>query len=176
MRRVILDTSVYGKLSEDPQMTDIILRNLSKEFVIYGTDTIKNELRETPSHVFHEGKNLKNILLSLYRAFVRKSRHDLRYNKLIETLAKDYMIEYRKKGGNISDKKMKNDLIIIATATIYKLDIVISDDEKSMLSTKAVAAYKSVNTTYGISDPVFMTYRIFRLELLNPKNYEERPL
>ncbi|MEK6887601.1 MAG: hypothetical protein AABX14_01515 [Candidatus Aenigmatarchaeota archaeon] len=90
MKRVILDTSVYGKLSEDPEVTDIILQKLSKEFVIYGIDIIKNELRETPRHVFHGGKNLRNILLSLYRTFVRKSHHYLRFNKLIETLAKDY--------------------------------------------------------------------------------------
>ena len=65
MKRIIFDTSVYGKLSEDPETTDAILQKLSKEFVIYGTEVIKNELRETPRHVFHQGRNLRNILLSL---------------------------------------------------------------------------------------------------------------
>lgn len=174
MKRIIFDTSVYGKLSEDPEVTDIILQKLSKEFVIYGTDVIKKELRETPRSIFQSGKRLRNILLSLYQSFIRKNHHYLRFNKLIETLAKDYMAEYRKKGGNLSDRKMKNDLIIVATATIYKLDIVVSDDEKSMLSTAAIAAYKAVNKLYGMQDPVFKPYRIFRIEML--KNQEERPL
>ncbi|MBS3053884.1 MAG: PIN domain-containing protein [Candidatus Aenigmarchaeota archaeon] len=175
MKRVIFDTSVYGKLVEEPKLTDMILQKLSKEFVIYGTDAIKNELRETPGHVFHGGKNLRNILLSLYRAFVRKDHHDLRYNKLIAALAKDYLAGYRKRGGGISGKKLKNDMIIIATATIYKLDIVVSDDEKSMLTDVAVAAYRTVNKLYGLPDPNFKTYRSFRAELLASKN-QGRPL
>lgn len=166
MKRVILDTSVYGKLAEDPELTELLLQRLSKEIVIYGNDTIKNELRETPKHVFHKGRNLRNILLSLYRAFLKKSRHDLSYNRLVETLAKDYLAEYRKRGGSVGERKIMNDMIIIATATIYRLDIVVSDDEKTMLSSLAVSAYRAVNKLYGLQNPLFKPYRTFRTEML----------
>ena len=176
MKRVILDTSVYGKIVEEPEIAALIFQKLSKDLVIYGTDVIKDELRDTPKSSLHQGKNLRGKLLSFYRGFVKKSHHDLQHNKLIATLAKDYFLEYRRQGGNISDKKLRNDLTIIAVATIYKLDIVVSDDEKSMFSGAAIAAYRIANKLYGMPDPIFKPYRIFRQELLKSKNQEERPL
>ena len=176
MKRVILDTSVYGKLVEEPEVADIILQRTPKEFVIYGNGIIKKELRDTPKHVFHSGKNVRNLLLSLYRSFVRKDHHDLDFNKLIETLSKDYMKTYRESGGSLSNEKMKNDLIIIATATIYGLDIVVSDDENSMMSTPAIDAYLAVNRIYGMPNPSFRKYRHFKAELLRPKNQGDLPL
>lgn len=168
MKRVILDTSVYGKLVEEPKIAAIILQKVPKEFVIYGTDVIRKELRETPKSLLHKGKKLRGLLLLFYSALVRKDNHDLHYNKLIETLFiapkgnkqdiisfgaiceptkhvrillwvhyKDYLLEYRKKGGNTS-------------------------------------TYRAVNKSYGMPDPVFKTYRTFREELL--KNQEERPV
>ena len=60
---------------------------------------------------------------------------------------------------------MRNDFIIIATATIYQLDVVISDDENTMLSDKAVDAYMNVNKKYGLKDPKFKKYNEFKKEL-----------
>lgn len=176
MKRIILDTSVYGKLVEEPEIAGIILQKMRREFVIYGTSVIKNELRETPRFSSYKSKNLRIMLLSFYRAFVRKDHHDLEFNKLIATLSRDYMKEYRENGGSLSGEKMKNDLIIIATATIYGLDIVVSDDEKSMLSTSAIDAYLAVNKIYGMPNPAFRKYRQFKSELLKSENQEERPL
>ena len=174
MKRVILDTSVYGKFVDEPEIADMVLKRVPEEFVIYGTETIKKELRETPKHLIHKGKKLRIILLSFYGAFIRKSHHDLSYNKLVETLTKDYLLEYKRKGGVTPSRKLKNDFTIIATATIYKLDIVISDDEETMLSPLSIETYQFVNKKYGMPDPVFKKYRAFREELL--KNQEERPL
>lgn len=175
MKRVILDTSVYGKLVEEPEIAALILEKLPKEFVIYGMDTIKKELRDTPKSYLYKGKKLRVLLLAFYSAFVRKDHHNLQYNKLIDILVKDYLLEYRKKGGIISDKKLSNDMTIIATATIYKLDIIVSDDERTMFSPLAVATYRAVNKLYGMSDPLFKTYRNFKAELIK-SGQEERPV
>lgn len=176
MKRIILDTSVYGKFVEEPEIAAIVLQKVPKEFVIYGTDIIKKELRETPRSYLHKGKKLRVLLLSFYNAFVRKDHHNLQYNKLVDTLVKDYLLGYRKRGGNIADRKIRNDMIIIATATIYKLDIVISDDGNTMMSPLAIATYHAVNKVYGIQDPAFKTYRVFKAELLRSKDQEGRPV
>ena len=165
MKRIILDTSVYGKLIEETRVTEILAKKIPSEFVVYGSEIIRKELRETPKHERFAGRKKRILLLNLYSTFIRKDHHELKQNKLIETLAKDYYTEYRKAGGSISGKKMKNDLLIIAIATIHQLDIIVSDDERTMFSISAVKAYAKVNRAYGLKDPVFKTYRRFASEL-----------
>jgi len=172
MKRILLDTSVYGRLAEDPEVVEVLIEGLSKEFIIYGNDTIRKELRETPKYVKHSGKNLRILLLSIYKNLT-KEKHELIHNKLIETLSSDYFREYKNQGGSHSNVSMKNDLTIIATATIYNLDIVISDDEKTMLSRSAINAYTITNSLYGLRNPRFLPYKIFKLKL---KNHEDFPV
>lgn len=169
MKRVLLDSSVYGRLTENPEIIEILIKRIPKEFVIYGNEVIRKELRDTPKYVRHEGKNLRILLLNVYRNLTRY--HELKLNKLIEMLSSDYFKEYAKQGGVRSDKKMKNDLILIATATIYSLDIVVSDDEKTMLSPDAIKAYKTVNHRYGIGNPYFITYERFKEWIKNQEDF-----
>ena len=165
MNRILFDTSVYGKLIEDLEVVEKIGKLIPKEFVVYGTKIIREELRETPKKLKAEDRNKRILLLHIYDSFVKKDHHDLEYNKLIETLAEDYFKEYKKQKGALSEKSMNNDLIIIATATIYQLDIIISNDEKSMLSQSAIKAYDKINKEYGLKNPVFKTYEKFKEEI-----------
>ncbi len=165
MKRVLLDTSVYGKLVEEPKVTQLLVKKIPTEFVVYGSKVIREELRETPKHKRFAGKNKRILLLTLYDTLIRKDHHELKKNKLVETLARDYYKGYRRFGGSVSDKKMVNDLLIISIATIYQLDVIVSDDERTMLSSSAIRAYKRVNKTYGLKNPVFKTYKKFISEL-----------
>ena len=171
-KKVILDTSVYGRLVSD----EITLHHLKEEqethhFIIYGTKVIRSELRKTPRSTTLEGKKLRILLLGIYDSLVKKDHHDLIYNKLIETLSQDYFKAYKKEGGSLSSQQMKNDLIIIATATIYQLDVVISDDQRSMFSDKAISAYSIVNKEYGLKNPAFKAYSIFKEELSRRRSF-----
>jgi hypothetical protein len=128
MRKILLDTSVYGRLVEEPEIVEVLLKRLSREIIIYGNDVIRKELRETPGYVRHKGKNLRILLLNIYKNLT-KEKHELIHNKLIETLSSDYFREYRKQGGSHSRVNMKNDLVIIATATkIFKLKLINQED------------------------------------------------
>ena len=162
----MLDTSVYGKLVEE----DIVRgkfesRFNSGEYVVYGSYVIRKELRSTPKSLILNKKKLRLLLLTLYDSFVKKENHDLKINPLIEKLSKDYFSQYRRFRGNLSEKDIKNDFIIIAVATIYQLDVIVSNDEKTMLSPKCIAVYKAVNRKYGLKDPVFKLYSTFKKEL-----------
>jgi len=68
------------------------------------------------------------------------------------------------------ERSMKNDLIIVAIATIYQLDIIISNDKKSMLSNSAINAYEKINKEYGLKDPIFKTYKEFKEEIKRFQN------
>lgn len=162
----MFDTSVYGRLvKEDVVLNEINNRKKTHEFVIYGSPLIRQELRATPKTALYGDRKLRILLLNIYDNFITKENQNLKFNKLIETLSKDYFSEYRKNGGNLPSEAMRNDFIIIATATIYQLDIIISDDENTMLSDKAVDSYINVNKKYGLKDPKFRKYNEFRKEL-----------
>lgn len=166
MKRIIFDTSVYGRFAEDLDLTEKIGKFVPNEYVIYGAKVIRDELRETPKNIKLRDASKRILLLKIYDFFVRKDHHDLKENKLVIVLSQDYFKEYKRQKGSLSEDSMKNDLIIIATATIYQLDIVVSDDEKSMLSDAAVNAYNSVNKRYGLKNPIFKKYSDFRREAL----------
>ncbi len=161
----MLDTSVYGKLIEEPAVADMLVKKIPDEFVVYGGEVIRKELRETPKRKRLEGRNKRILLLALYSAIIRKDHHELTSNKLVETLAADYYAEYRRSGGSISGERLRNDFLIIAMSTIHQLDIVVSDDEDTMLSDNAVRAYSRTNKAYGLRNPAFKTYRKLKSEL-----------
>ena len=163
----MFDTSIYGKLVEDKDVfNEVDKKSENHEFVIYGTQIIRNELRATLKSATYEKRKLRILLLNVYDNFVKEENRDLKFNKLVETLAVDYFMEYKKNKGSLSNEAIRNDLIIIATATIYQLDIVISDDEKTMLADNLLYSYKLVNKRYGIKDPIFKKYSQFKKELL----------
>lgn len=166
MKRIIFDTSVYGNLvMEDAVRKRIEEMAKTKEYIIYGNSIIRKELRQTPKTLILKKRNLRILLLTLYDSFVKKENHDLKINILIETLSKDYFKEYKKNNGVFSDNELKDDLMIIATATIYHLDIVVSNDERTMLSKQLVKVYESVNREYGMKNPLFKNYLKFKKEL-----------
>ena len=166
MDRILFDTSVYGKLVVDEEFLNLIReRYKTHEFIVYGTPLIRKELRATPKTALYGNKKLRILLLSIYDTFITKDNHTLRFNKLVETLSLDYFREYRKNKGSLSHDAIKNDLIIVATATIYHLDIIVSDDERTMLSENAIKSYKSVNQRYGFPNPKFKTYEKFKYEI-----------
>ena len=174
MKRIILDTSVYGRLIEDEKIINSVINKIPNVFVIYGSEIIRKEIRDTPKYIRHLGRNLRIMLLNLYTILIRE--HELKHNKIIETLSSEYFKEYAKQGGSFSNKVMKNDFTIIATATIHKLDIVVSDDERSMLSKPAILAFKIMNKKYGLENPEFVTYRKFKSKLTKYKNQEDLPV
>lgn len=165
MRKILFDTSVYGKLVEDSKTSDLIKEKRKKEFIIYGCSTIRKELRNTPKDIIYGNRKVQTLLLEAYDSLIVKENHNLKFNDLVENLSNAYFKEYRKQKGNLGEKAMKNDLIIIATATIYQLDIIVSNDVKTMLGDKAIQSYKKVNGRYGIKDPEFKTYEKFKREL-----------
>jgi predicted nucleic acid-binding protein len=166
MKRIMFDTSVYGELVKEEDVLDKVNdKSKTHEFVIYGAPLIRQELRATPKKALYGAKKLRILLLNAYDSFIKKENQNLKFNKLIETLSKDYFSEYKRNKGNLSNEAMRNDLIIIATATIYQLDIVISDDETTMLLDKAIKSYIQVNKIYGMKNPQFKKYSEFRKEL-----------
>src|SRR3989344_8424277 len=155
--RLLLDTNIYGKIIED-ELEDQIIEKMflhKHDFIIYGIRLIRKEIRAAPKHT-RDRYNLRFALLKLYD--VLTNGHELEIKPLANNLAVLYYKEYRKNGGSVSWKDIKSDMLIVAEATISKLDIVVSEDNRTMLANTAVKAYYSVNKIHNLITPNFIGY------------------
>jgi len=162
MKRVILDTSVYGELIKETEVAEALVRVVPTQYVIYGTGIIRDELRDIAKDAKFGGKSKRNLLLRAYDTLVRKDHHNLDTTTLIEIIASEFYKQYRSNGGSKSLKEMINDLIITACAAFYNLDIVVSNDKRSMMSSEAVKAYNTVCKNFSLHAPEFILYRKFK--------------
>ena len=109
MKRIIFDTSVYGKLVEDEEvLKKVNEKNEKHEFIIYGAKIIRKDLRAAPKTSLSGIKKLRILLLNLYDKFVSKDSRDLKFNKLVEALSSDYFAEYKRNKGGMSSESIKN--------------------------------------------------------------------
>jgi|SRR3989344_4048878 len=162
--RIILDTSIYGKIIEDAIEDKIVEKtNIHKhDLTIYGIRMVRSELRAAPKHS-KDRYDLRIALLKLYDALTKG--RELQIKPLASNLAILYYKGYRKNGGSVSWNDMKNDMTIVAEATISKLDIVVSDDNRTMLSRPAKKAYYTVNKEHNMITPNFIGYSEFKRKL-----------
>lgn len=167
----MIDTSVYEFILKyiEKQLLETIL--FKKYIVFYGNAIIRKELREIPKGkkeiVDGHIKSLRNILLQLYDFLVGK--HHYHITKQMEELADKYFTVYRTLGGIASRKEIINDFKIIACASLNNLDIVVSEDVKTMLSEEALKSYRSVNGILGFKTPNFIKFNEFRNKLRGGK-------
>lgn len=162
MKRVILDTSVYGEMIKEAEVVDKLVSMVPSNYVLYGTKIIRNELRDLSKEAKFEGKNKRNLLLSLYDTLIKMDHHNLDLSSLIEIIASEFYKKYRTNGGSRSLKDMINDFRIVACAAFYDLDIVVSHDEKSMLVNESIKAYNTVCEEFNLNIPDFIPYRKFK--------------
>lgn len=159
MLRVIFDTNIYGKIIEEDHFDQIAERiRTDDNFKVYGFQPIRRELRDTPrsSKLGKLGK--RNLLLGLYD--VLTSGRYLEDSIQIHRLVIKFYNSYREFGGIVSwDKSnISIDFTIVACASFYKLDIVVSDDSKTMLSKPALKSFKHICVKVGIWHPNFWKY------------------
>ncbi len=159
MMRVILDTNIYGLIARelDPSVIQGSLGG-SKDLILYGIrDIIRNELRETPTNIRIVGKaSLRLLLLSLYDNITKG--HQLSITSNMGFIAERYIKVYRELGGSMGAEEVRKDFLIIACAAANNLDIVVSDDNRTMLSDNAKKAYLLVNETLRLRTPKLLHY------------------
>jgi len=164
MKRVLFDTSVYGKIIELHEKDEIEERLRRIQITVYGNKLIRDELRDTPKKVrVLDEKRLRNLriyLLTLYDEIV--GNHNLELTQRTNNIADAYSTAYREFGGSKSKEELIDDFTIVACASLNNLDIVISEDKKSMLGEKAKKAYKLVNELMKLNNPEFMQYSEFK--------------
>jgi len=157
MLRVIFDTNIYGKLVEESNFEDIAtkIRNDS-DFKVYGFQLIRRELRDTPKKSKLGRLNKRNLLLNLYDG-ITNGRY-LEDSIKIHKIAMKFYNSYRTFDGIQNWESINMDFTIVACASFYRLDIVISDDIHTMLSKNALKAFKHICIKEGLWHPNFWKY------------------
>ena len=158
--RVLLNTNIYGFVIEyDLDLIEKI--TTCNRLAIYGNTVIRNELRDTPKDKKTEAKRSYRILL-LNNFDLLVGKHVIQITKETEKLARAYFREFKRNKGIQRWQKIKNDFIIVASATLKNLDVVASEDNKTMLSKKATDSYQIVNGKHFLRTPTFISYENFK--------------
>ncbi len=159
MLRVLMDTNIYGKLIEEKTFGELTTQiRDDPEFKIYGFSIIRKELRDTPKTAKLGKFSKRNLLLNLFDELT-----DSKYLKdslKIHKLAMKVYGVYRKFGGirNWNKTNIDADFTIVACAMFYQLDVLVSDDVKTMLSKVALKSYRHISVKEALRLPVFYTY------------------
>lgn len=156
-RRVLLDTNIYGLLIERRESEIFVKGYESKRFIFYGFDLVREELRNISTTKRLGKSSLRQLVLEFYDGIIRQ--HHYPRTILIEQIAKEYLQEYR---GGISKQSLWSDFQIVACASVHGLDLLVSADDHSMLSTLAREAYKKVNEKHALKTPFFYSLEKFK--------------
>ena len=161
MKRVILDTNIYGEMVIDVEL-DEIESLIRKNMMIYGAEVIRKEIRRAPRWTVKYPKNLRMDLLRLYDSLVK---HTIPTTPEILQLANKYYLTYSELGGKLPQKSIMNDLIIVACASAKGIDIIVSQDKDTMLDINFQKIYGLVNKLIDKRNPNFLNYTEFKIML-----------
>ena len=157
MLRVIFDTNIYGLLLKEKDADELERKiKKDKEFVVYSYKPIRQEIRDIPK-ITKLSKKTRILLLNLYDRIT--GNHFLEHSIKITELARKYYDYYRNSGGIYGwDTSIRIDFMIVACASFHGLDVVYSDDNKTLLGKPALKAYKHINLKENLRTPSFLTY------------------
>ncbi len=163
MKRLLLDTNIYGLLAADPELLSLksAYQKKKQEFLIYGFALVRKELRETPKSKSVLGKNLRIAMLCLYDEFVSTHNVSVPESQLAH-VAFEYYETYKKLGGSLSQEALLKDYMIVAAAALKQMDIVVSHDHATMLSDFSLKSYELVNAILHLKNPAFLDYDDFK--------------
>ncbi len=167
MKKMILDTNIYEFILKHIARKEIENLRLQSKLIIYGNEVVRKELRAIGKrekiNVGKELRSLRIALLTLYDFVTGKHQFETTKEEII--LAGKYFVAYRSFGGIKSEKDIQNDFLIVACASLNGLDIVVSEDDKTMASKPAKKAYSLVNGLQKLTTPEFIKFEDFKEKL-----------
>ncbi len=160
MKRLLLDTNIYGLLTVDPELHFFhsLVERKEVDFNVYGFSVIRKELKKAPRKIIN-GVNVQASLLRTYSYFAVKE-YDLESN--FENLADEYYKSYISFGGELAKEKIYTDLLIVACASVKNVDVVVSEDNGTMWTEVFRKAYTTVNINFNVGNPRFIKYKEFK--------------
>lgn len=158
MVNVIFDTNIYGKIAIDPDRSRLVQKLLNSHVRVHNFALVREELRRTSrKKIFKAGRKLRTTLLGIYDQVT--ANRVIPMTKEIGALAEDFHREYKRLGGGVGKTRIIDDFKIVACAVLKNLDLVVSDDNATMRSRKAILAYARVALDRNLRIPTFFSYK-----------------
>ena len=151
--RAMFDTNVYEVLYRE-DLSRLFELIKSRKLLVYGCKVIRDELREIPKSARVNGKSYRGLLLSIYDDLTKN--HVYPVESVVEVLAGEYWRAYK---GGVPKRKLWPDFLIVAVASIHGLDIIVSEDNRTMKSMPAARAYGKANKKNGLETPRFISLK-----------------
>jgi|SRR3989344_2275007 len=154
--RVMFDTNIFGLLVADERF---LIPKIAKavNVIVYGCKVVRDELRDTPRSQKIANKNLRIELLNTYDLLV--GVHDLQGGDLAQFLAEEYLKEYQ---GGVPRRKIFADFQIVAIASLKRLPVVCTEDNRTMASKEAIRVFGKVNSRNNLEEVRFIGLTEFK--------------
>ena len=154
MITAIIDTNIYGLLLADKIYGAELIEKIKADsnFLIHNFKLLRNELRGAPK------------TLPIYDKLV--ANRVIEETKEIKDLANEYFKIYKENQGVQGQKRILNDFKIVACATILNCDLVVTEDQRTLLNPIAVKAYRYVNLKINKRMPTFFRYKELKRKYL----------
>ena len=169
----MLDSNAYELILKEIGLENLRKAKTNQEIIFYGADVIRKELRQISkqrkSLLDSKIIKLRNVLLSIYDLLVED--HQYIVDMKTDGIAQDYYVAYSVLGGKTPKDDIITDFRIVACASLHNIDILVSDDRKTMFSKTSLNAYASVNSLYKIRNPAFIKFDGFK-ELIGGVNLD----
>lgn len=146
MITAILNTNIYGLIFADKIYGIELVQRIKHDsnLLIHNFKLIRNELRGAPA------------ILPIYDKIVAK--RNIEETKSIRDLAHKYFEVYKLNNGVQGQKRMMNDFKIVACATILNCDLVVTQDQRTLLNPTSIKSYRYVNLKMNKRTPTFYRY------------------
>ncbi len=162
MKKLLLDTSIYGEMIVDADLDVLLVWFSSKRDILpYGFTVVKKELKDVPESTPFLERETQRLVRWLYAFFTRGRTLVVRRDK-VQELAQEYCRVYEQLGGLFPLSHVENEFLIVACGSITNMDIVTSDDNVPMVSETTARVYEKVNAKRGLRVPRFFDYDDFR--------------
>lgn len=154
MITAIIDSNIYGILLADKVYGAELIEKIKADpnFLIHNFKLIRDELRGAPK------------TLPVYDRLV--ANRVIKETKQVKDLANEYFRVYKENQGIQGQKKILNDFKIVACATILNCDIVVTEDQRTLLNPISVKAYRYVNFKNNKRMPTFYRYNELKRKYL----------
>ena len=151
---ILIDTSLYIAAVQDIEL-EKLLEGLSQKAFIQSCDVIEEEIHD--SSEFLRRTNRKQQAEKLRLIYDKVHKGNIGKTERIFNLAKEYhkSAELSKK----QDKDIKNDFLIVASASVAGVETILSLNRKTMASEEMVKIYNTINPRNKYRAPIFLTAR-----------------
>ena len=153
---ILIDTSVYINALADEELEKILRESQNKSFII-SSEVIEREIKEATDHLRKTGRKIGSERLNeIYNASISGT---IRLTDRVLAIASLYSENVREKFGKDKAKDMKDDLRIVACASIAGLKLIGTFNRKTMANEEIIEIYNTINKLNNLKTPEFVKSR-----------------